>query len=92
MALTKSTTTRSKIVCSVVVAFLVLAVISSTLRSCHARTEPNKPPVCVRMDPCFERTTCWEMCVDMGFLVPHPRCKRSVDQLCCCLDRTRKAH
>ena len=37
MALTKSTTTRSTTVWSVVVAFLVLAMICSTLRSCHAR-------------------------------------------------------
>ncbi|XBI21952.1 hypothetical protein VPH35_063025 [Triticum aestivum] len=38
MALTKSTTTRSTIVCLMVIAFLVLATICSTVPSCHALT------------------------------------------------------
>ncbi|KAF7032964.1 hypothetical protein CFC21_044092 [Triticum aestivum] len=64
MGLTKSTTTQSTIVCSVLVAFLVLAMICSTLPSCHARTEPNKVHVvCKPMDPCVNDKGCKAMCV-----------------------------
>ncbi|XBI32070.1 hypothetical protein VPH35_055568 [Triticum aestivum] len=87
MGLTKSTTTQSTIVCSVLVAFLVLAMICSTLPSCHARTEPNKVHVvCKPMDPCVNDKGCKAMCVGMSMPFWIPLCKGSIFPMCCCVE------
>uniref|UniRef100_A0A453GK58 Knottin scorpion toxin-like domain-containing protein n=1 Tax=Aegilops tauschii subsp. strangulata TaxID=200361 RepID=A0A453GK58_AEGTS len=89
MALTKSTTTRSTIVCLMVVAFLVLATICSTVPSCHALTESNKPRrvVCKTPDPCYDDTRCKAMCESSGMGFFMNICKGAALPECCCIEK-----
>nr|BAK07045.1 predicted protein [Hordeum vulgare subsp. vulgare] len=88
MALINISTTRSTVVCSVFVSLVVLATICSTLPSCHALTESNKPVhvVCKTPDPCFDDNGCKAMCERNGMHFYLNTCRRASLPECCCYE------
>ncbi|KAI4986960.1 hypothetical protein ZWY2020_019590 [Hordeum vulgare] len=80
MGLAKSSTTRPTIMYALAVSFLVLAIMCSTLPSCHPRNEVK----CKPLDPCDD-AGCKTICAGTGLPFASPFCKETHPPLCCCI-------
>ncbi|XP_037410454.1 uncharacterized protein LOC119273380 [Triticum dicoccoides] len=85
MALIGSTTTRSTIVCLMVVALVVFATISFTLPCCHAGTESTKKVVCETLDACISDAGCKAICEGSGMVFYYNACAGRDFPICCCI-------